>query len=70
MARHLPTVAWHTHLDWKRPYQAVRTHDENTLIISIMPGNRADGVGFKISRKDARLLARRIEQCLKGTLSK
>lgn len=70
MAKHRPAVVWHTRLDWKRPYQAVRTHDEENLIVSIMPGNGADGVGFKISRVDARLLARRIEQCLKGTRSK
>lgn len=67
MGKHLPSVVWTTNSRFDRPYQAVRTDSETEVVISIMPGSGKDGIGFNLSRKDARMLARRINQCLDGT---
>lgn len=67
MAKHLPTTVWHTRLGTEAPYQTVRTHDGKTVIVGFMPGKKMDGWAILLSRKDARLLARRINQCLDHT---
>ena len=50
-------------------YQVVRVSDkgEDRLQISLFPGNKKDGLAFTVPRADARLLARRINQCLDAT---
>lgn len=70
MARHLQTSVWHTRLETDRPYQTVRTVSESEVSIGFFPGNLGAGYGMTISRKDARLLAKRINQCLDGTAKK
>jgi len=67
MAKHLESVSWHTRIGTSGPYQAVSTSSETSLRIGFFPGWGKDGIGVEISRKDAKLLARRIEQCLAGT---
>ena len=70
MAQHKPSLIWHTRLETDRPYQTVRTVDSATISIGFMPGNGMAGYGIYLRRSDARLLARRIEQCLKATVCK
>lgn len=50
-------------------YQCVRVSDkdDDKLQISLFPGEKKDGIGFVLTRPDARLLARRINQCLDAT---
>ena len=47
----------------------VKTHNENILELSFFQQS-ADGAAVLVYRKDARLLAKRINQCLDETLSK
>lgn len=70
MAQHKPTMVWHTRLETDGPYQTVKTVNEGTVAIGFMPGHGVAGYGFHISRKDARLLAKRINQCLDATVKK
>jgi len=68
MARYLPSVIWPTRrIGTKGPYQIVSTASLAKLTLSFMPGNGKDGVSIQILRKDARMLARRINQCLDET---
>lgn len=63
MSRHLPTTIFGFRRDGK---DYVRTIDAKTIgaFITEPDGNR---VFFQISRKDARLLVRRIERCLEAS---
>lgn len=68
MARHIPTVSWSLRAPEYGSH--VQTHDEESLSLAIMT---PDGYGQQfavISRKDARLLAKRINQCLDDTGAK
>ena len=67
MSKHKPTTVWMTRLDSKKPYQTVRTRMDGEIAIAFFPGNRGDGFGVTIRRRDARMLARRINQCLDDT---
>lgn len=67
MSKHLPSVVWTSRNRFDIPYQAVRTHSKTEIVISIMPGHGENGIGFKLSRLEARMLARRINQCLDAT---
>ena len=67
MAKFMPGAIWCTRLDEKRTYQIVRTADPKHLRISFFPGQNRDGYAITIHRTDARLLARRIMQCLEAT---
>ena len=58
------TATWCTRLDFDRPYQMVSIEDDGNVKLCFMPGNGQPGVALFISRKDARLFARRINQCL------
>jgi hypothetical protein len=64
MAKHLPGVVWSLRLP-PNYGAAVQTADELTLLITMQ-----DGISFEISRKDARLLACRINECLDATTNK
>ena len=61
MGKHLPSVIWALGFDCK---SYVRTDSPNSLLIKI------DQEAFTVSRQDARMLARRINQCLDGTTSR
>ncbi len=60
-------AVWVTRLNMGVPHQVIRPID-NLVRISFFQGNGQNGYGFEISRGDARLLAKRINQCLDGTL--
>ena len=62
-----PAAEWYTRFPGDRSYQVVRTGDPKHLRISFMPGQQGDGIAIMIHRTDARLLARRIIQCLEAT---
>ena len=67
MAKHL-NITWPTrHWSASNAYQMVRTENEKEIHISFMPGGLRHGVGHILTRADARLLARRIMQCLEAT---
>lgn len=70
MAKHMDNTVWCTRLETDRPYQTVKTVDEKTVSIGFMPGGGVAGYGFHVSRKDARLLAKRINACLDATVKK
>lgn len=63
--RVLQNVAWHTRFGY--PYQTVNCAGVDYIGLGFFFERGKQGIGIKISRKDARLLAKRIEQCLKGT---
>lgn len=68
MRKHANSL-WCTRLDFDKPYQSVGL--EGDLIrIAFFPGNKQDGVSVKMSRADARLLAKRINSCLDATVKK
>ena len=60
---------WPTRITETRQYQIVMTAGES-IKISLMPGLKKDGISFCVSRPDARLLAKRINQCLDATRKK
>ena len=61
-----PSVVWSLRGPDKYPYYQVRTTDDDRIEIGAASGN-----GYMdyllLSRKDARLLAKRINQCLDDT---
>lgn len=63
MAKHLPCSTWALRLEAMSPY--VRTSDKYT--IGIVQPNYDGGNIIELTRRDARLLAKRINQCLDGT---
>jgi hypothetical protein len=68
MSAHIPSVSW----SLRAPeYGAhVRTESDDSLLLAIVdPSGRNQRI-VSISRKDARLLAKRINQCLDDTSSK
>lgn len=69
MSRKHANAAWYTRLGMDKPHQSVTSaYDE--IWISFYPGNGGNGYSMKVSRKDARLLAKRINQCLDATVKK
>jgi hypothetical protein len=70
MAKHKPAMTWITRLTMDAPYQEVGTLDEKNIGIAFFPGNKRDGFRLTLNRKDARLLAKRINQCLDKTVKK
>jgi len=50
----------------KHPYYYVKTEDDKYLGILVADGS-GNAHGFKITRRQARQLAKRINQCLDGT---
>lgn len=68
MATHVRTVVWSLRAPEYGAY--VRTNDEDSLYVSIVEPGDIQPTGFFIDRKDARLLAKRINQCLDDTTAK
>lgn len=68
MAAHVPTVSWSLRAPDYGAY--VRTESEGSLLLAIVGPSGRDRRFVSISRKDARLLAKRINQCLDDTSSK
>jgi len=67
VSKHKPCVIWQTRLDGKGPYQWTQTASKSDVWIGFMPGNKEPGFKVRMSRRDARLLAKRITQCLDDT---
>ena len=68
MSRPHKNSIWLTRLDWNMPYQQVNT-DGDLIEIGFWPGG-GNGIKHRITRADARLLAKRINQCLDATVKK
>ena len=69
MGRHRPTIIWPTKQMGVYPQIYVRTEDENRISFVYHHEKGQEGFGFKLPRRHARLLARRINQCLDETKS-
>jgi len=67
--RKYANTSWHTRLDHDRPYQMV-TAEGDLIRVAFMPGKKQDGYSLAFPRSDARLLAKRINQCLDATVKK
>jgi len=67
MAKHKPTVVWAVKRTGGYPNGYVRTEDEKHLDISFFLEEGRDGAGFTVTRQFAKMLARRINQCLEAT---
>ena len=65
MSKHINAV-WPVHEIGKYPNYYVRTEPTHDLAIFAATGNGMQE-GFRITRRGARLLARRINQCLDST---
>jgi len=61
MAKHKPGMIWALRRPGQYPNGYVATVSADLILISY------DGNGFRVSRRDARLLVRRILQCLEET---
>lgn len=70
MARHRPSVIWPTRKIGVYPQAYVRTANEKEIWIDFFPVEGGEGGSIKIGRRDARLLARRINECLDQTLGR
>ena len=68
MAVHVPTVVW----SLRSPEYGshVQTRDEDSLSLAIMTPSGYGQQFAVISRRDARLLAKRINECLDATTAK
>lgn len=67
MAKHLPTSVWASRKPCTYPNAYVRTRDRESLYIAIIAEVNTFDASFNISRRDARLLAKRINECLDAT---
>ena len=67
MSKHKPGVIWATRLNMGRAYQVVRTNSTSELSLAFFSGGGKPGLSFTVTRGDARLLAKRINQCLDAT---
>jgi len=65
MSAHVPTVVWSLRAPDYGAY--VCTESEGSLLLRIVDPGGYDKWTVSISRKDARLLAKRINQCLDDT---
>lgn len=66
MARHRPSVVWMMRPLGVYPNGYVRTCDSSKLDI-VLDTYQAERLAFTLPRRDARLLAKRILQCLEET---
>jgi hypothetical protein len=67
MAKHIPGLMWGWRKPGKYPNGYVSTASPQELKLEIYPEEDKPGFAFTISRGDAKLLARRITQCLERT---
>jgi len=69
MAAHVPSVVWSLRAPEYGAY--VTTHDEDSIGLTLVDtDHRVGRVAVVISRKDARLLVKRINACLDATAAK
>ena len=61
-----PGTTWMLRVFGVTPNGVVRTTDDDRILIAVWDGKAEERV-ITVSRRDARLLARRINQCLDGT---
>lgn len=69
MGKHLPTVIWPTRPMGVRPQQYVRTADESNVEVTFVIA-AGEAWAVRLSRHDARMLARRLNQCLDETTNR
>lgn len=69
MGKHLPSTVWATYPIGKYPYAYVATEGEKNVSINFFPDDSGVGAGISLTRAHARLLAKRINQCLDETKS-
>jgi len=69
MARHIPGMLWAWRRIGRYPNGCVMTACPTDLKLEFYPEEGQDGFSFQIRRADAKLLARRITQCLEKTKS-
>jgi len=67
MGKHLPTVIWMMRRIGVYPNGWVETASDDRIAISYTHGIGHGVYRIELSRKDARLLAKRINQCLDDT---
>ncbi len=67
MARYSQNAQWITSFDTKKPYQSVQVCPTDEEMLDIGFWNGGKGYLLAVSRESARLLAKRINQCLDGT---
>jgi hypothetical protein len=67
MAKHKPGTLYCTHKLGVYPNAQICTVDKSSIKIRIFPWARYNGVSFTMSRQFAKMLARRINQCLEDT---
>lgn len=80
MAKHMATSVWgfwrenRMNGKWRNGY--VRTVSDKLIEVSLMPKDKikigidltgGDGLGIRMTRNEARMLARRINECLEAT---
>jgi hypothetical protein len=69
MGKHLPSTVWATYPFDRYPYAYVATEGEDNVSIAFFPDLNGVGTGISLTRAHARLLAKRINQCLDETKS-
>ena len=67
MAKHNPGTFWPLHRVGKYPNGYIQTASDQEIAICFVPDEESDAGCFNLSRRDARLLAKRILQCLEAT---
>ena len=67
ISKHLPTQIWPTRPLGTYPQQYVKTESETAISVTIVGAEGDCGWSMILSRLDARLLARRITQCLEAS---
>ncbi len=64
MSKHLPTHIWPIKPVGKYPQVYVRTNNNQSIRCMYHEQSDQEGIGFVLTRRDARLLAKRLNQCL------
>jgi len=67
MGNRAPGTVWMTRHSDQYPYQYVRTTDDDRILIVNAEQSGGNADAMVVSRRDARLLAKRINQCLDAT---
>ena len=67
MGKHKPTLIWAVKPIGKYPQVYLKTNGPGFITMTMHGSGQGYGVGFTMSRRDARLLAKRLNQCLDVT---
>ena len=67
MAKHTSCALWMLRRPGVYPNGWVRTWDKDRIAFFLVNAEGEDGYGYVCPRKDARLLAKRILECLEAT---